>query len=140
MNRMHSSRGTTFFECVVALVILGAAMLTVARMTVAVMGQQRDANLRQLARQEAANVMERLFHSMDDRPTAITAGNQPEIELSDTARRWLPGAAIAASVERVNESPPGHRIQVEIRWTDRAGQPARPVRLVAWRYDTERTP
>jgi type II secretory pathway pseudopilin PulG len=137
MNR--KLRGATFIECMVALVILGAAIVVAAQMTVTVMGQQRQATQRQLARQEAANLMEDVF-GMSDQQLTEFADDGRNLELSDTARRWLPEAVATARVETVEESPSGKRIQVEVRWTDKSVQPVRPVQIVAWRFDRETQP
>ena len=139
MNRYRKPRGATFIECMVALVILGAAILAAAQMTVTVMGQQRHAAQRQLARQEAANLMEEIFGLSDQQLTEM-ANDQRELVLSETARRWLPEAVVTATVDPVEEPPSGKRIQVEIRWTDKSGQSARPVQMIAWRFDRERQP
>jgi Tfp pilus assembly protein PilV len=139
MNRYHKPRGATFIECMVALVILGAAILAAAQMTVTVMGQQRHAAQRQIARQEAANLMEEIFGLSDEELTKWASAGR-ELELSETARRWLPEAVATATVDTSNEPPSGKRIQVEIRWTDKSGQPVRPVQMVAWRFDRETQP
>jgi prepilin-type N-terminal cleavage/methylation domain-containing protein len=139
MNKYRKPRGATFIECMVALVILGAALLAAAQMTVTVMGQQRHATQRQLARQEAANLMEEIFGLSQEGLTQWASAGR-ELELSETARNWLPEAVVTAAVDTVDESPPGKRIQVEVRWTDKSGQPARPVRMIAWRFDREAQP
>ena len=139
MIRNRKPRGATFIECMVALVILGAAIVAAAQMTVTVMGQQRQATQRQLARQEAANLMEEVF-GMSDQQLTEFASDGRDLELSETARRWLPEAVATARVATVEESPSGKRMQVEVRWTDKSGQPVRPVQIVAWRFDRETQP
>jgi Tfp pilus assembly protein PilV len=126
-------------ECTVALVILGAAVLTAAQMTVAVTGQQRAATQRQLARQEAANLMERLF-ALPDQQLAEWKPDGGELALSEAARQWLPGVTVAVTVSDQDDLPNGKRIAIEIRWTNEADRAARPVRLVAWRYPGETQP
>jgi Tfp pilus assembly protein PilV len=139
MNRDRRRRGGMFIECTVALVILGAAVLTAAQMTVAVTGQQRTATQRQLARQEAANLMERLF-ALSDRQLAEWKPDEGQLALSEAARQWLPGVTAAVTVSSQDDPPSGKRIAVEIRWTNEADRVARPVRLVAWRYPGETQP
>jgi Tfp pilus assembly protein PilV len=140
MSRHRPPRGGIFLECSVALVILGAAVLAAAQMTVAVTGQQRAATQRQLARQEAANLLERLF-ALPDRELADWTADEVPLELSETARHWLPGAVATAAVTSPDDPPiPSRRIHVQVGWTDKAGRPARPVRLVAWRSLSEAQP
>jgi Tfp pilus assembly protein PilV len=147
MSRHRPPRGGILLECSVALVILGAAVLAAAQMTAAVTGQQRAATQRQLARQQAANLLEWLF-ALPDRELADWTTDEVQLELSETARQWLPGAVATATVASPDDPPdrtegqaiPGRRIQVQVGWTDKAGRPARPVRLVAWRSLSEAQP
>jgi Tfp pilus assembly protein PilV len=139
MTRFRRPQGATFIECTVALVILGAAVLSAAQMTIAVMGQQREATQRQLARHEAANLLERLYALPDDQLVQWEADAGPW-ELSETARQSLPSVAAAATVTRESPTSTDMRLEVEIRWTNAADRPARPVRLVAWRHLTEMLP
>jgi Tfp pilus assembly protein PilV len=139
MSKNRRRRGGMFIECTVALVILGAAVLTAAQMTVAVTGQQRTATQRQLARQEAANLMERLF-ALSDQQLAEWKPDQGQPALSEAASQWLPGVTAAVTISSRDDPPSGKRIAVEIRWTNEADRAARPVRLVAWRYPGETQP
>jgi Tfp pilus assembly protein PilV len=139
MSKNRRRRGGMFIECTVALVILGAAVLTAAQMTVAVNGQQRAATQRQLARQEAANLMERLF-ALSDQQLAEWKPDEGQPALSEAARQWLPGVTAAVTVSGRDDPSRGIRIAVEIRWTSDAHRAARPVRLVAWRYSAETQP
>ena len=136
MSWQRKRRGTTIVECTVAFVILTAALFSVAQMIAAVTVQQRAATQRQLARQEAANVMERLYALPDQ---DLKTHRIDESELSEVASRRLPGVEATATVTERDVPGAGKRIAVEIRWTNKAGRPARPVRLVAWRFDREVT-
>ncbi len=137
MTGHRKRRGMTIVECTLALAILVAAIYTGAQMILAVTLQQREAAQRQIARQEAANQMERMYVLTDEE---LKSGRIEDAALSETARQRLRGLEATATIVEVDGDPPGKRIAVEIRWTNKAGQPARPARLTAWRFQREATP
>jgi hypothetical protein len=87
--------------------------------------------------QEVANLMERLFAA----PYAeLTPESVAAVPLSAGCRARLPDARLSVAVVPTAGPPPGKQVSVEIVWRGHHGQPARPVRLTAWRYATEVTP
>ena len=133
----RTARGAMILESTVALVILGAAVISVSHLSVVLVAQQRSCLQRQLARQEAANLMERL-HAL---PFAdLTEDRVQSLAPSPTTQRGLASLQHAVTVEDAGGMPRGRRIVVEVRWTNPAGRPAGPIRLTAWRYSPEQQP
>ena len=56
------------------------------------------------------------------------------IQLSEEARRSLPGGELEIDLATSPDEPDAKRIALLLRWQDRTGEFVRPVRLVAWKY------
>ncbi|MGC8642592.1 MAG: hypothetical protein ACP5XB_22270 [Isosphaeraceae bacterium] len=117
---------------------LSAAMLMIAMgLTVKVLGwvgvQRRNWERRQIAVQEAANVMERLTA----RPfESVTPESTRDIPLSARARQSLPGVELKVDV-RENDRAGGagsKRVAIALRWQGRSGEWDAPVHLTSWIY------
>lgn len=94
-------------------------------------GQRRAIRDRRTALAEASNVMERLsIYNWDELTPKVVA----DFQLSDNAREVLAECRLKIEVAEVPDDPDARRITVEVAWQDSRGRPARPVRLVAWRY------
>jgi Tfp pilus assembly protein PilV len=128
VRRYQRQRGITLFETTIALILLTAAVVSIAQL-LAVVARQKQAMQRQmLATQEIANLMERLAaNAWDD----ITNEHASQYTLSDLANHQLPGAALEITVDEGDEAK---RIQISLAWSDRAGNLVEPVRLSAWKY------
>lgn len=138
LSRPRTGRlGGSIVECTVALVILATAMASAAQWAVAAKTQQRLAAQRQIACQEAGNLMERVFALP---PAELDDQHLSALKLSRTARQRLPSVRHTLTMDSDEQRPGGKRIVVEIQWTSRPGHWARPVRLVAWRYAPEVQP
>jgi len=124
-------RGMTMLELLLAGVLLGVLMTVCLQMLSAAAAQRRAADDRQTAVREAANLMERLSTVSFD---ALTPEGVGQVQLSDVARRALPGGELEVQLSSPPEQPGAKRIVVLLRWQDRTGRFVRPVRLVAWRY------
>ena len=124
-------RGMTVLELLFAGALLAVLMTVCLQMLSAAAGQRRAAEDRQTAIREAANLMERLSTVAWDDLTPEAVG---DVQLSDEARRALPGGELEIQLSSPAEQPEAKRIVVLLRWQDRAGRFVRPVRLVAWRY------
>lgn len=117
---------------------MSAVMLMIAMtLTMKVLGwvaaERRTWDRRQWASQEVANLMERLTA----RPyESVTSSTVEKIGLSPQARQRLPDAEL--NVEVGENGPAGgqdsKRIEVRLRWHNRAGEWDAPVRLVSWVY------
>ena len=130
-------RGMMLLEVIVAGALLLAMMAICLQMLHAAAGQHRATEIRQTAIREAANVMERLaavpWHD-------LTAEGTGQIKLSADANRHLPGGKLDVELVESADHPEAKRIIVRVHWKDRAGQPVRPVQLVAWRYPARSDP
>ncbi len=125
------ARGFTVTELLVACVVLVALLAVCFEIVGASLSARRAASRRLIARQEAANLMERLAaRPWDELTPELAAG----LGLSPEGRAALPGAELAASVAAVEGEEAAKRISVEVRWKDTSSPSPRPERLVAWRY------
>lgn len=125
----------TITECLVALVLLGAAAALLTQLVAAVGVQRRVAEQHSLALQETANLMERLFAL----PYAeLTTQRAAELQLSEAARQRLPDARLAIAVSAAAGQPAGKEIRISLRWLDRSGRHTAPLELTAWRHDMRR--
>jgi hypothetical protein len=119
------------FEVLVSTLLLSAAFATVVPLLGSVAAQRRAAEQRQLALQEVANVMERYAErSWAD----IKPETDGTVELSSEVRRVLHHAALEVKVDEATGPPAAKRIAIELRWKDRSGRFAAPIRLVTWVY------
>ena len=125
----------TIAECLVALVLLGAATALLAQLIAAVGIQRRVADQHSLALQETANLMERLFAVPYAELTPQRAG---ELRLSASARQTLPDARLRIVVHAVAGDPAAKQIRISLCWLDRSGRHAAPLELTAWRHGDRR--
>ena len=126
-----SGAGFTLLEvCVAAAVVAAAAVICVQFLTTTLQ-HGRVLRDQQYARQEAANVMERLAAWPWEE---LTGERAAEVQISAWAREALPGAVMKVDVLPSAAEPEAQRIVVEISWPDRPHRAGRPVRLVSWRY------
>lgn len=126
-------RGITLLETMVAGILVVAMMTVCLQMLRATAAQHRATEDRQMAIQEAANLMERLSTRPWDE---LTPQNVQQMQLSPQARRTLIDAELEIQLNRPPDDPAAKRITVSVRWSNRSGKAARTVRLVAWRYRT----
>lgn len=124
-----AARGFTLPEVLVAAVVLGAAMTVFVQMLSAMAARDREAARRTTALAEAGNALERLTAMPWNELTPELAA---QASLSPAAAEHLPGGELQASIESLESQPPARRIAVEVRWKDRRGRPATPVKLMAW--------
>jgi type II secretory pathway component PulJ len=118
-------------ELLIAGVLLGVLMTVCVQMLSAAAAQRRAADDRQTAIREAANLMERLSTVSFDK---LTPEGVAKLQLSDEARRALPGGELEIQLSSPPSEPGAKRIVLLLRWQDRSGRPVRPVRLTAWRF------
>jgi Tfp pilus assembly protein PilV len=127
--------GFTILETIVAAILL-AAMMTACLQLLGVTAQQRRAvQERQAAIREAGNVMEQV--------TAISLADLNQQHFDELQSFWkansqLPGGELKIESADSPGPPTGKRINVTIRWQDRAGQWTAPVRLVSWKFGGDR--
>jgi Tfp pilus assembly protein PilE len=125
----------TVTECLVALVLLGAAAALMAQLVSAVGVQRRVADQHALALQETANLVERLFAL----PYAeLTTQRAAELQLSEAARQQLPDARLQITIHSTAGQPAAKEIRISLQWLDRSGRHGAPAELTAWRHDDGR--
>ena len=124
-NHRH---GTNLFEIAVAAALLAALLSTSIKMTLALVGQRRAAERRAVAIETAANVMERISILPWDE---LASESLNQIKLPDELFLTIPSAKLTVDANE-QESPAAKQISVAVSWTNRAGQPAAPVRISAW--------
>ncbi len=124
-------RGFTLLECLVAAAMLGVIFVLVGQWFSWDTFERREAWKRQLATQEAANVLERL--SLTPYET-LSADNLAAIKLSPETRAWLIDGALQVSVSETATPAHGKQLQVEIGWGRSHENPPAPVRLTTWRF------
>ena len=135
--RPSPRRGFSLLEMFVAGTLVAILLSICLQVMKATAEQQRAIEHRQLAVQEAANLMERLCA----RPwPQLTPETVRPLELREEIRQVLPGAELAVDVAQPPGDPQAKRIAVEIRWQGKSHRAMRPVRLVAWKYRPEGTP
>jgi len=126
-----SRRGFTLWETLVALFMLAAMTAVCLQFYSAQCDQQRDLFRQLTARQEAANLLERMW-ALEWKD--LTPENAAKLQLSAEARQVLPEARVETRVDGPSGTPPARRVAVAVRWRPQRDGPERIVPLVAWRY------
>jgi hypothetical protein len=122
-------RGYGAFEITISAFLLVIAMGIVAESVGWLAAERRGAGRRQVAVQEAANLMERLSARPGEELTSDTARS---LKLSPSTALILRDGSLDVTIEPSAGDPSSKRITILVRWLDAVGNPAAPVRLVAW--------
>lgn len=127
--------GFTVVEVAVATVMVSVLLVVVAQMMSAVAQQRRTSRYRMIALEEAANLTELVMAKSYDQLTqdAITS-----VKLSLPARDALPTASLRIELLPIDAVPRGKRVTVEVAWGAEGEGQAKPIRVVAWKYDQGR--
>jgi hypothetical protein len=131
--------GYGIFEITISAFLLVIAMGILAEAVGWLAVERRGAGRRQIALQEAANLMEHL----SARPwEELTPEAARSINLSRTSASSLRDGTLDVAIAPSPGDPLAKRITIVVRWGDAAGNTAAPVRLVAWvhRLGTGREP
>jgi type II secretory pathway pseudopilin PulG len=124
--------GFILHESLMAIAMAMALVVGIAQLITLVTQQRRLARQSSVAMREAGNLMEDL---VSRNWTETTAEKLASVELSDSARRCLPDAAVKVSV--VSEDDDVRRIGIEIGWARTSEHRGRPVCLVGWKFRPE---
>ena len=134
--------GFTLIETLVAGIILATAFTVATQVLIAASTQRKALDVRQIALIEAGNVMERL---VVEPWSKLDAKEQGKWKLSPQAALALPDAKLKIKIEPViskpdakgtnAKEPAAKRVTVIVSYRGADEQPAREVRLVAWRYE-----
>lgn len=125
------ARGFTLVECLVAAGMLMVVVALVAQLYMWDARERREVWRRQVARQEAANVLEQLSAGPRD---AVSDEALAAIALSNEAQTWLPQGKVVVTSTDVAKPSPGRRLDVEITWRLDSGDTSAPVRLCGWEF------
>jgi hypothetical protein len=129
-------RGFMFLELTAAVLLFGVALVAITQLLGWVGAEQRAAQRRRWACQEAENVVERLTALP---PESLTPPQLGELRLgSERVEEALPSGRLEVDVTDQPGPPAAKRIRVLIRWKDRTGHDVTPVRLTAWTYPESR--
>lgn len=135
--RRRAARGFTLLECVVAAGMLMVVIALAAQLYAWDARERREVWRRQVAQQEAANLMEQLTAAP---PTELSAEALKALRMSAESTAWLPNGALNATASEVTAPAAGRRIELQITWEHASGEPAAPVRLVGWVFDAGGAP
>ncbi len=124
-------RGYSLFEVMVALVLLGAAAVTLPPLLAGAARGRKAAEERQIALAETANVLERVAR----RPWSQVMPDALKTEtISPAAQERLQSARLEIDVTVEPAEPASKRIGVALFWKDRTGRELTPARLTTWIY------
>jgi type II secretory pathway pseudopilin PulG len=124
-------RGVSVAELVFAILIVSVMLLTLARVMSIAANQRRELGRRQIAVQEANNLLERITGRDWDE---IDESKLASIELSPRAKQSLPAAELRIQVQPEDGPPPAKRIVVEVGWQAHGPDAVATVRLSAWKH------
>lgn len=128
---MIRRRGMSLLEVIVAGIILATLLSLSLEVMQNVGSQRRTLRQREVAAQEAANVMERL---MANDWASLTPEAAKEFTLSAETGRALPEGKLTVEIAPVSGNPEAKRVHVSITWPRGPEQPDQRVELVAWKY------
>jgi hypothetical protein len=127
----HTRTGSTLLEAVAGLGIMMVVGTLVAQVTVVATRQLRAGAMRQVATQEAANLLAQLVADTAERPQNEAEATWP---LSPEAAQQLTDGILHVTIDDEVAPPTAQRIAVELSWKTTWGDEREQVRLVSWRY------
>jgi len=116
----------------VSLIVLTVLIGVTTQALLTISHQRRAIQRRQLALQDAANLMEEIMVLPWDDAEKERIRN---FQLSDQTNDALPSATLEFDIVDEAAQPRAKRVTITISWLNRAGQIAKPVKLTAWKYD-----
>jgi hypothetical protein len=133
ISRERTRRGAILADVGLAAIVLLVAMSLMLKVLALVAHERRDADHRQRAALEVANLMERITAYPFDRVTPELARG---MTVSETARQALRDCELTIDVKGGERAPStdrdARRISITLRWRGPSGQWQRPVRLTSW--------
>ena len=142
---MKNRRAVSLIELSAATVLV-AALLALGLQTLGSMKRhQRESERRSVATQLVVNLMEQAT-TMDLATLQDMTDQQRQaagLWLSPEHLETLPGAELVIEVEPVataDDTPASRRVAITLSWRTQQGQPAAPLRLVAWGADRKEAP
>ena len=129
--------GAILLEVLVSGVVLGTLLAAIIPTLRLVRIQLRHADRQALAMSEVSNIVETLYaleQTQFDRLDPAT------IEVSEFTASQLPDAELQVSITDTDEDAAGDRITVQLSFVDDWGNRLDAARLVAFRFEKEKTP
>jgi len=138
VNKKTTNRaGFTLVELIATTVLLGAVMMSAAPLLGWISVVQRSSMQRQLALQEATNILER----MSAQPwETITDETALAVTLSENTRHHLKQPKLTITVTNIETPLPAKRINLSLTWKNHADDFWAPVRLTTWVYQHKESP
>ena len=128
---MTKRSGFSILEITVASMLLGTLATLCVQYCHAMAVRRAIVERQKSAIQEASNLLEILAARPWEELTPHVADTQ---QLSERVMRTVPDARLEIEIGLPMGRPPAKRIAVEIHWPADQHAPAKPVRLVTWRY------
>lgn len=123
--------GVTLVEIAAASLLLTVLATLLTQGLLALRAEHGEAHLRQIARYEVANELQRLAALPWNELVTVPSGPSA---LSAAAKDRLPGARMTIAIETPADAEV-RRIHVELQWLGpTTGQPEQPIRLTTWVY------
>jgi hypothetical protein len=140
VERSRRRAAFTVAELVIALMLLGTATAVMLPLMVSAAAQRRAAEQRQLGLLEAENLLDELLARPWHEVTLEALSRTARESDPAGASRWLPGLERQVTViDRPEDA--ARLITVQVRWRNRAGDFAAPIRVTAWKFPApEETP
>jgi hypothetical protein len=128
-RRAH--RGYLLLEMLAAAALVTTLVVVSTQMLEASAAQRLAMRHRQVAMEEAANLLERIAARPWSQLTPAAVAHEP---LSDDARQALPGGTLSIELRPEGGPPAARQVLVTVAWREAAGREPLAVRLAAWRY------
>ncbi len=141
ITRTRGRRGVLLAELIIAFGVLGVAATVLMAVVLSVSAQRAAAEQRQFALIHAENVLDALLATPWPEATAEGLSQQLESRTADLPAR--PQLVDLKRTVTVTDEPDdsARQITLELRWRDRHGEWAAPLRLSAWYFaPAEATP
>ena len=131
-------RGISMLELLCAAAVISVLIAFVFDLLMTTARQHQASDKRALATHELSNIAERIAMLSYEQ---TTQDRLDSLEVSPTVKAILPDAALQFDISEEAGDLPAKRIDVALAWGGETQAPARPLRLVIWKYQTaEATP
>lgn len=133
-NSSSTRRGITTIELIVGMSLLALLFSTILPMLRWADFQKKESQRRTIATQVASNLLEELT---SQKYAGLTKAIAEQSDVPEEYRQVLPDAELEVNLTPTEEPLVGQKVSVTLRWTNRSGQNARPVRLTTYVYPDE---
>ena len=130
-------RAFTVLEVTVAAAMLAMLLASAMQMVHVVTVHQRSAVRRMVALQAIQSMSDQIANIPWEKLTTTSA---TQVGIPKPLEPYLPGAALKITLQDDAAPVNSKRLQVELGWSGRGGQPVAPVRLTTWIYPDQPAP